>query len=350
MVKIDSKAKELYDVVENIVSPVYLVGGCVRDFHLGRPVNDYDLSTPLTPDEMEIRIKAAGKRCLDIGKKFGTLGIHHAGDTIEITSFRKEAYKPGNRKPSVEFVGNITADLSRRDFTINALAWRNGKTIDPFNGRQDMKDKIIRSVGNPTERFKEDPLRMLRACRFASQLGFTIEEQTFKKMEEHAHNIMGVSKERYCIELDKLLMGDYVGTGLRALFNSKLINYIIPELGLQYNFDQHSKYHKFLLHEHTIKTVENTPKDINLRWAALLHDIGKPFVCREKRKANPDDIMQLGFAKHEYVGEELVGHIALYLKWSNDRRDTVKSLVLHHQEDDSPLREADEIAHGVELE
>lgn len=349
MVQIDTKAKEYYDVVNAIIDPVYLVGGCVRDFHLGRKVNDYDLCTPLTPDEIETRIKAAGKRCLDIGKKFGTLGIRHNGEVIEITSFRKEQYKPGSRKPDVEFIGNINADLSRRDFTINAMAWRNSKVIDPFNGRQDLKDKLIKCVGNPTERFKEDPLRMLRACRFAGQLGYSIEEQTFKKMEEHAHNIMGVSKERYCIELDKLLMGDYVGDGLRFLFHSKLINYIIPELGLQYKFDQHSKYHVFYLHEHTVQTVENTPKDINLRWAALLHDVGKPFVFREKKRVNPEDPLQYGFYKHELVGTEIVDHIAQYLKWSNDRRDTVKSLVLHHEDEDSPLREADKIAHGVAL-
>lgn len=339
MVQIDTKAKELYEVVNKIIDPVYLVGGCVRDFYLGRKVNDYDLCTPLTPDEMEKRIKCAGKKCLDIGKKFGTLGIHHAGETIEITSFRKEAYKPGNRKPEVEFVGNITADLSRRDFTINACAWRDGHTIDPFGGREDMKNKVIRCVGNPTERFKEDPLRMLRACRFASQLGFSIEEQTFKKIKEHSHMILGVSRERWSIEFDKLIMGDCVGIGLKYLYESGLLVFMIPEMALQFKYDQNNENHELTLDNHTIKTVENLPKDINIRLAGFFHDCGKVYLQRIKQTG------KYGYFKHELLGAELVDHIGLYLKWSNDRREIIKNLVLHHMELDSPIKDADIIAH-----
>lgn len=345
--QVDDKIKSVCDSVIDVISPSYLVGGCVRDILLNRPINDLDFCTPLLPDDIEQKIIDSGRKCLNIGKKFGTLGMKYQSDPkiksdiIEITSFRREAYKPGNRKPEVEFVGNITADLSRRDFTINsmALSTKDYHLTDPFNGQEDLKNKIIRCTGNPTERFKEDPLRMLRACRFASQLGFDIEEQTFKKMKEHSHYIIDVSKERWTAELDKLLMGDYVEKGLIYLFESGMLACMIPELALQFKYDQHSEYHKLTLDNHTIQVVKNTPKDINLRWAALLHDVGKPVAQTYKLTGD------YGYYKHELIGAEIVDHIGLYLKWSNERREMIVGLVRKHMDEDSPLREADVNAH-----
>ena len=318
--------KELIKFVENIIDPVYIVGGCVRDHYLNKIPHDYDFCTPYTPEEMKNRINDSGNKVINIGEKFGTLGIKRGKGIIEVTSFRKECYKPGNRKPEVDFVGHITDDLSRRDFSINSMAMRNGKLIDPFNGLDDIKAKIIRATGNPTERFKEDPLRMLRACRFAGQLGFKIEEQTFKKIKEHSQLIIGVSQERWTQELDKLLMGDYVEDGLRYLFDSELIKYMIPELGLQYNFDQNSVYHKLLLHEHTIQTVGGTLKDINHRWAAFLHDVGKPYTQRARKMGG------YGYHKHDILGAVLIKHIGLYLHWSFDRTRIVSELVKNHMD------------------
>jgi len=288
---------------------------------------------------MESQILAKGYKCIDIGRKFGTIAIKYNGDTLEITSFRKECYKTGSRKPEVEFVGDIKDDLARRDFSINSMAMIGDKLIDPYGGVEDIKAKIIRATGNPTERFKEDPLRMLRACRFAAQLGFTIEDQTFKKIKEHAHLIIGVSQERWTQEMDKLLMGDYVEIGLKYLFDSELMGYMIPELGLQYKYNQNNKYHDLDLHEHTIKTVAGTIKDINYRWAALLHDCGKPYVAREKKLGG------LSFAKHEIIGPVIAEHIGLYMHFSYDRMKIISDLIRNHMEEDSPLREADKNAH-----
>ena len=174
----------IYDKVKEIIDPVYLVGGCVRDSWLGKVPKDYDFTTPFTPEEIEKKIKKAGRKTYLTGKKFGTLGVKIDGQVVEITTFRQEKYRSGSRKPNVVFVKDITADLSRRDFTINAMARRNNKLIDPFNGKDDLDNKIIKCVGKPNERFKEDPLRMLRAGRFASQLNFTIDEELENKAKQ----------------------------------------------------------------------------------------------------------------------------------------------------------------------
>lgn len=202
--------------IEDIISPSYLVGGSVRDKLLGREPHDYDFATPMLPDDIESKVKEAGKRAFITGKRFGTIGFKHDGDFVEVTTFRSERYGK-TRKPEVEFVTSINEDLSRRDFTINAIALRGTKYIDPFDGRKDLEDRIIKAVGNPSERFNEDPLRMLRAARFASQLGFTIESKTLASIKKNAHKILGVSRERWIQELDKLLLGDHVANGLRVL-------------------------------------------------------------------------------------------------------------------------------------
>jgi len=340
-IQFDKKSQETIDFVNSIITPAYIVGGCVRDLHLNKTPKDFDFCTPYTPDEIEAHIVRAGRKAIDVGKKFGTLAVHYNGETIEITSFRKEQYKPGSRKPEVAFIASIEDDLSRRDFSINSMAMLGDKLLDPFNGMTDLKAKIIRATGNPTLRFKEDPLRMLRACRFAGQLGFSIEDQTFKKMCEHSHMIIGVSQERWIMELDKLLMGDYVELGLNYLFDSGLVKFMMPELGLQYNYDQRNSYHSLVLHQHTIQTVSGTLKDINHRWAALLHDVGKPFIAREKKLGG------LGYAKHDLIGAIIVEHMALYLRFSFERARIVSQLVKEHMSKDSPLKRADDRAHKV---
>lgn len=334
---------EVYNKVKEIINPVYMVGGCVRDKLLGLEPKDYDFCTSLMPEEIENTIRKAGRRPYLTGKRFGTLGVKIDGQLVEITTFRNEKYKTGNRKPDVIYVKDITADLSRRDFTINAIAQREERLIDPFNGRTDLHLKIIRCVGKANERFKEDPLRMLRAGRFASQLDFSIEEETENKAKQLSYKILEVSKERWVIELDKLLMAKKPSTGLDFLARARLLRYIIPELALQIDYDQNSPHHKQMLWEHTLDVVDFSVFDINLRWAALLHDIAKPFtrIDREDRS---------NYIKHDLLGREFVEKYGRYLKWSNERRETVKNLVESHLMEDSPLRKADVRAKDKQLQ
>ena len=344
------KLKELLQEVNRIMKPhvVYAVGGCVRDFILGIEPKDYDFCTSATPDEIEVHIKASGKRAYLVGKKYGTIGCKiKVGDEshmVEITTFRIEKYESGSRKPEVEFVKSITEDLSRRDFSINSIAARLGKDgrfkiIDPFGGRDDLlKHKIIKCVGNPKTRFKEDPLRMLRAIRFSCRFDFKIEQKTMEKMKKEAIKILNISKERWVMEIDKILQSDNPGRGLDLLWKSGLFKYMIPELDLMYGYDQNSQYHPWTLDVHTVYVVQairSETDDLNMLWAGLLHDSCKIFVKTENKKGYSN------YIGHEILGAELVDKYARYLKWSNDRHKKVRELVLHHLEDDCELRKYD---------
>ncbi|MEA3471752.1 MAG: HDIG domain-containing protein [Thermodesulfobacteriota bacterium] len=325
---------ELYEKVKTIISPVYMVGGSVRDYLLGVEPKDYDFSTPHEPETIERKIREAQRKPFLTGKRFGTIGVKIGGHLVEITTFRTERYQRGNRKPEVEFVDDIVADLSRRDFTINAIAMRDGRIIDPFSGSRDIKEKKIRCVGNATSRFKEDPLRMLRAARFAAQLGFVVEDNVLKTITKLNHRILEVSKERWVGELDRLLLAPFAEKGLRCLMDTGLLNYIIPELSLQREYDQRSRYHSYDLWEHTIRVTSQVSTDIDLRWAALLHDMAKPFVRCDKEDRST-------YAKHDILGYEMVMRLGRYLKWSNRRLKAVGELVRDHLKDESPLRESD---------
>jgi tRNA nucleotidyltransferase (CCA-adding enzyme) len=341
--------QEILVQVNKIVSPVYLVGGSVRDEIMGKEICDYDFATPLPPEVVEQKIRDVGKRPILVGKRFGTIMMRIEGYNIEITSFRSENYEPGNRKPLVDFVKDISEDLKRRDFTMNAIAKNENKYIDLFGGREDIKRKIIRAVGNPTIRFKEDPLRLLRAARFASQLGFDIEPETLKSMKKNAHHILDVSKERWTQEMDKLLMGKYVAKGLNYMWETDLFMYMIPELYLQYNYNQNSPYQ--LLHEHTDIVVENV-EGLVYRWAALLHDIAKPFCRLDKipETGKLGVIPKTNYPKHDLLGCEIVKRLGRNLKWSNERIKEVSDLVLTHLLETNPLRKADYIGKKLEDE
>jgi poly(A) polymerase len=325
---------EVYKKVKSIISPVYMVGGSVRDSLLGVEPKDYDFSTPHEPETIERKIREAERKPFLSGKRFGTIGVKIGGHLVEITTFRTEVYEKGSRKPDVAFVDDIAADLSRRDFTINAIAMRDGRMIDPFSGARDIEEKRIRCVGNATTRFKEDPLRMLRAARFAAQLGFVVDDAVLKTTTKLSNRILEVSKERWVGELDRLLLGSFVDRGLRCLMDTGLLNYIIPELSLQREYDQRSRYHSHDLWEHTIRVTSQVPPDRDLRWAALLHDMAKPFV-----RCDRDD--RSTYAKHDILGDEMVRRLGRYLKWSNRRVKAVSEMVRDHLNDESPLREWD---------
>lgn len=347
---------EVLKAVSDFLPRIYAVGGMVRDDVLKRPINDYDFTTPSTPDEIEeaLRVNNPGRKLFLIGKKYGTIGTKvwipewNRYVIVEITTFRSEQYTYGNRKPNVEFVTNIEEDLGRRDFTINAMAYRfkndRVRLIDPFNGEDDLTWHMIRAVGNPRQRFKEDPLRMLRACRFMSTLydeldmPWDIEKNTFAKMQERAFSILSVSRERWCMEMDKLLMGAGVAQGLHMLARSRLLNFMFPELALQVGYDQACPYHSHELWDHTVRVVELVPDDINMKWAALFHDIAKPFCATWKNSE------QKNYIHHELLGAELVDKYARYLKWSNERRYAVRELVAEHQQKDSVLKVYDDQA------
>lgn len=343
-----SKLQILLEKVTELMSPhqVYAVGGCVRDEIMGKTPKDYDFCTNATPDQIEECVRKAGRKPFLVGKKFGTVGCKieledKIFEQVEITTFRSETYQEGNRKPEVEFVSDITSDLSRRDFTINAIAIRldNGKLriIDPFNGKEDIELGIIRCVGFPKQRFKEDPLRILRALRFSCRFNFEIENKTYEKLCHCVPSLLNISKERWMDELDKILLSDNILRGLPLLWECKIFNWLIPELGLQYKYNQNSPNHSYELWQHTIYVIIACPKDINLRWAALLHDIAKPFVRTEKQDRS-------NYISHEILGAEMVKRIGLHLKWSNDRIEKVSTLVLHHMDEDSPVRSADNSA------
>lgn len=333
------KVMRTFEEVAKIISPVYLVGGSVRDQLLGIEPKDYDFTTPLPPDEIEARVRRAGKRAYVAGRRFGTIGFKLGETSVEVTTFRSESYMPGSRKPRVEFVDDITYDLSRRDFTINAMALRrDGSLIDPFGGKQDLQRKVLRTVGKPQDRFKEDPLRMLRAARFVSQLGFTVDTATELRVLKHADKILDVSRERWVQELDRLLEGEHVAEGLEFLARTRLIVFMIPELSIQVGYDQDSPYHELDLWHHSVKTVELTPRHVVQRWGALLHDIGKPYVRVKNRRGYSNYML------HEVVGAELVKKIGRYLGWSNERTHDVTEIVREHLHNHSPIGIADDAA------
>lgn len=335
-ITLDETANAVFAKVEQILAPVYLVGGSVRSSLLHSPAHDYDFATPLDPDTIEAAVRGAGHRAYVVGKRFGTIGFKLDGRLIEITTFRSERYEAGSRKPTVTFIDDITHDLSRRDFTINAMAIASsGRLIDPFGGYDDLKKGLLRTVNKPFERYNEDPLRMLRAARFISQLDVTVEAETKNQAGKKAANILEVSKERWTLELDKLLMGEHTSKALEFLMKTGLLRYMIPELSIQQAFNQDSPYHSLDLWSHTVKTVGLTPNDLTLRYAALLHDVGKPYVQTKNQRGYSN------YVHHELVGAELVVKIGTYLHWPKERITNVADLVLHHLEPDSPLHDAD---------
>lgn len=220
----------IFDKIKSIVDPVYLVGGAVRDEIMGRQTFDIDISTPLKPDIVQQKLHEANIKTYLVGKKFGTIGCKIDDYDIQITTFRGETYEKGSRKPTVNFIGDIYEDLARRDFTINAIAKNSGEIIDPFDGIKDIKNKVIRAVGNADVRFSEDPLRMLRAFRFASELGFGIETDTLMSINRKSSEIINVSRERIASELEKIMLGKYHPDALNSFIKSDLFKYLLPEL------------------------------------------------------------------------------------------------------------------------
>ena len=258
----------------------YAVGGCVRDACLGLQPQDYDLCTSALPEQTEAVF--AGEKLVLAGKKHGTIGVVTDSGVVEITTYRTEGAYLDNRHPEwVNFVSTIEEDLARRDFTVNAMAYSPTRGFaDPFGGREDLKNGILRAVGDPERRFREDSLRILRGVRFAARFRLVPEEKTLAAMAALSPLMENLARERVFEEISKLLMAADAEDLLRF---APILAAVIPELGPMIGFDQHSPYHAFDLFAHTAHVVENTPKDLTLRWAALLHDTGKiPTFTRDE--------------------------------------------------------------------
>ncbi|MFM2237880.1 MAG: hypothetical protein RL389_227, partial [Actinomycetota bacterium] len=311
-----------------------LVGGPVRDAFLGRTAPDIDFTSSANPDQILEIVKPLSSAHWDIGRAFGTIGARFGDDTVEITTYRADKYSLDSRKPVVEFGTDLNEDLFRRDFTINAMALTlPSKTfVDPFNGLADLLAGIIRTPGKPEDSFGDDPLRMLRAARFASQLGFEIEPKTFAAMKAMASRIEIISSERIQQELTKLMLGKHPRKGLTALVDSGLAAIVLPELpALKLEVDEH--HHHKDVYEHTLTVVEQAidyekdyglEPDFVLRFAALMHDCGKP----KTRRLEPGG--GVSFHQHDLVGSRITKKRMQSLKFDNDTIKSVSRLVELH--------------------
>src|SRR5947209_12863627 len=309
---------------------LYMVGGTVRDVLLHREQsNDADLATDARPDEIK-RIVAPTRpsAVILVGERFGTVRLHYGTDIIEITTFRSEQYNPESRKPEVCFGTRLEDDLLRRDFTINAMARDplNGHIIDLFGGRQDLEGQVLRAVGNePDKRFDEDPLRLLRAVRFASQLDFTIEPETRRSIIRQASKLQKISRERIRDEMNKLLVSPHPAKGLDLLVELGLMQWIVPEVLELRGVSQQptrtvSSKHVYV---HVLRVVERSSPRLVTRWSALLHDIAKP------RTRTVED-GKVHFFGHEDIGAYMARDILKRLHFDRDFIESVSKIVRLH--------------------
>ena len=300
---------------------VYAVGGCVRDALLGITPHDYDLCTSATTGQMHSIF--AGHRLVTSGEKHGTVGVILDHQVIEITTFRTEGGYRDNRHPDwVKFVSHVEEDLARRDFTINAMAYHPAEGyIDPFGGQADLQHHILRAVGDPAKRFTEDALRILRGVRFAVRFGLTPDTATEQAMAALAPRMESLARERVFEELCKLLP---LVTAADLLRFGPVLTQVIPELSPCMGFEQHTRHHIYDVFTHTAHVVEAVPSGLALRWAALLHDIGKPpcFTMDEQGQGH--------FLGHAKVSAQMANDILLRLKAPTALREQVVFLITQH--------------------
>ncbi len=311
-----------------------LVGGPVRDAFLDRPLNDLDFTTDATPDEILAIVKPIADAHWDIGRDFGTIGARIDGLTVEITTYRTDAYDGQTRKPVVEFGDSLEADLVRRDFTVNSMALRLPELVlvDPSGGVDDLLAQTLRTPAAPEVSFGDDPLRMMRAARFVSQLGFIVDDAAHAAMVELAPRIDMVSAERVHDELSKLLLTDAPGDGIRLLVETGLAAEVLPEIpALKLERDEHAHHKDVYEHSLTVldqaieleKSRDHSP-DLVLRLAALLHDIGKPGTRRFEAGG------VVSFHHHDVVGSKLAVRRLKALRFDKDTITAVARLIELH--------------------
>lgn len=311
----------ILDTLENHGFAAYVVGGCVRDSLLGLTPADFDLCTSALPEQMEQVF--AGQRLVLAGEKHGTVGVCTDTGVVEITTFRTEGDYRDSRHPDwVRFVGDVEQDLARRDFTVNAMAYSPTRGFaDPFGGRQDLEKKILRAVGAPEKRFREDALRILRGVRFAVRYGLTVEPETRRAMDDQAGGLDSLSRERVFEELSKLLP---LVTGADLLEFASIMGAAIPEIAPMIGFDQHSPHHAYDLYTHVAYVTGAVPGELTVRWAALLHDIGKVSTFTR------DETGRGHFYGHASAGAELAEQVLLGLKAPARLRRQVVELIGAH--------------------
>ncbi|SFC90725.1 poly(A) polymerase [Nocardioides terrae] len=312
-----------------------LVGGPVRDAMLGRQHNDLDFTTSARPDDTERILKKWGDGTWDMGRDFGTIGCRKGPWQVEVTTYRSETYDPASRNPDVSFGDSLAGDLVRRDFTVNAMAVRlpGREVVDLYGGVVDLATRVIRTPGTPESSFSDDPLRMMRAARFAAQLGFDVAPEVVAAMTEMADRIAIISAERVRDELVKLVTAPYPRKGLTLLVDTGLAERVLPELpALQLERDEHHRHKD--VYEHTLTVLEQTMDlekrlpgggpDFVARFAALMHDVGKP---RTRRFVDDGTVT---FHHHDVVGAKLTRKRMQALKFSNADIDAVAHLVELH--------------------
>lgn len=334
-INIPDQVKEIATTLQDANFEVYLVGGPIRNILLEKSVKDWDLTSSATPDKMLSLFPDAF-----YDNSFGTVGIplnKHTEDQmiVEVTTFRTEYGYSDNRHPDkISWGKNITEDLSRRDFTVNAMAVPLVKNelifenvVDPFSGQKDLEKKIIRAVGNPKERFKEDALRLMRAIRFATQLGFSIEKETLLAITQDASLIQNIASERIKVELMKILESEYPYDGILLLKNTGLLHYILPELleGIDISQKRPGRHHTTDVFEHNIFSLKFCPSpDPIVRFATLIHDVGKPRVAAK------DQDGYVIFHNHEIVGSRMAYDICDRLRFSKKEREKITKLIRWH--------------------
>ena len=309
------------NLLENAGFAAYAVGGCVRDACLGLTPHDYDLCTSALPEQTEAVFR--DYRLVLAGEKHGTVTVITEDGPVEITTFRTEGGYRDNRHPDwVEFLSEIEGDLARRDFTVNAMAYSPKRGFaEPFGGRADLENHILRAVGDPVSRFQEDSLRILRGARFAARFGLTPEENTLNAMLSQRHLMEQLARERAFDELCKLLVVAKAGDITRF---ARILAAVIPELAPMIGFDQHSPHHAYDLITHTAHVVEGVPPTLPLRWAALLHDTGKVTTFTR------DATGRGHFYGHAKESAAIAGGILLRLKAPTALREEVVTLIGRH--------------------
>ncbi|MBO0608256.1 CCA tRNA nucleotidyltransferase [Myceligenerans salitolerans] len=330
-------ATDLGEVFRAAGHELALVGGPVRDAFLGRASNDLDFATSAMPDETQRLLAAWGDAHWDIGKEFGTIGARKGDVVVEVTTYRTDRYDPESRKPLVEFGSSLDGDLSRRDFTVNAMAVRLPELtfVDPYDGLTDLARKVLRTPIAPERSFDDDPLRMMRAARFAAQLSFHVEHGTLAALVAMAARIEIVSAERVQAELSKLVTAPNPRAGLEVLVDTGLADHVLPELpALQLEIDEHHRHKD--VYEHSLIVLDQAiaqetgpdgpvpAPDLVLRLAALLHDVGKPATRRFEPGGG------VSFHHHEVVGAKMVSKRLRALKYEKQVVKDVARLVELH--------------------
>lgn len=311
----------------------YLVGGCVRDLILDKTPKDYDICTVAIPDE--IKMVFSNSKVIDTGLKYGTVTVLVNDIPIEVTTFRKDGnYSDGRRPDKVKFGTSVLQDVERRDFTINGLLFDGENIHDYTRGKYDIGKRKINTIGNPDDRFKEDALRMMRAIRFSCQLGFNVEPKVLVSIKRNCELIKNVSQERIRDELIKILTSNSAVSGINLLQYTQLLKYILPELDKCIGFDQKNKHHCKNVYNHILKVLDSVPNNLEVRLAALLHDIAKPmtFTLGEDGEGH--------FYGHHLEGYGMVKGILKRLKFDNQTIDNVSILVKEHMSRYPKLRTA----------